>query len=118
MKARDFFDAFEFNNNQLVYHQIDSVSKLKRDFIVNKGKAQLSLDLESSFLEFIGQTCLICAFQKTWAEHRMDLHRSFNNPMAHLIGAHGFGSRCLWHWFSPYLNFGNISNQTAPNTNT
>ena len=57
----------------LLYKEIDPVPLADFLTIIDKGKQDLSLDLQASLVEFAGEACLISAFKQARSQRPMDL---------------------------------------------
>jgi hypothetical protein len=75
----DCVNAFHFDDYRVLDDQIDAVSK-SRSFLRRKlRQTDLAGDRDSAFSEFMGETALVTALEKSRAKNRMDMHGRGND---------------------------------------
>ena len=85
MNVEDVFDNFQFDNHRILHHQVDLVSTLNLNPVINNRNPDLASYLKPSFDEFVDQTPFINAFQQARPESGMHLHSRVNNNAGDLI---------------------------------
>jgi hypothetical protein len=89
------FDRFYFNNDRILYEQVDAISGVKAMAAVHQRQWFLTLNLQTTFSEFVHQAGLVRALEHPRPEFAVDaectadnLVREFIEPFTFSVGSH------------------------------
>lgn len=80
-------NSLEFHNYLLFDDNIQSETGIEPDRIVNHRQADLSLNLQSAFHQFVSETNLVYALQQARSERLVNRVRSIHHHLRNLIGS-------------------------------
>jgi hypothetical protein len=85
MYWRDNFHRLQFNDYQVLEHEIHSISQVQLHAAIHHGKASLGDRPDSGITEFILQAGSIRIFKKPRSKFGVDSHGSSDDRMTHLL---------------------------------
>ena len=95
MDGQQFFNTLDFNDDACFDDEIDPIRGWKLHTFVIYWQANLVLKLQTDSREFETETSVVCAFEESRTQRAMNLHRSTDHFVAHLIGTHYQSSLCV-----------------------
>jgi len=85
MNGQNVFHAFDFENQPIFDHKIEPVATVEFDAFILDRQGHLPLERDSSEMEFVAQTLLVCGFQKSRPQRSMHLDCRSNYALSEFL---------------------------------
>ena len=95
MDRQESLNSFDFDDDETLDSQIDTVSGIDLDALVDQRENDLRFDREPELMQLPGETHLVCTFEQAWPKSRVHLDCTLNNCAGEFVDLHrSVGSVC------------------------